>query len=229
MSQSNHETQDSIAALRKEYTQQELLESQVSPDPGQQFDRWFKEAIGADLPEPNAMHLATCVDGQPSSRIVLLKNFDAEGLQFFTNYESRKGEELAQNPKASLLFFWQGLERQVRIQGEVHRLSRDESRAYFHSRPRASQLGAWASKQSGVIPSRETMQEGFEHFEAKFAGGDVPLPDFWGGYRLVPSYFEFWQGGQDRLHDRLCYRLADAGAGESDDSPSSWVISRLSA
>jgi pyridoxamine 5'-phosphate oxidase len=208
-----------IADLRKEYSLAGLDLGDVDPDPIVQIDRWLKQAIDANANEPTAMTLATATrEGRPSARVVLLKGVDKNGLVFFTNYESRKGQELLENPHAALLFFWPELERQVRVEGLVERVSRDDSETYFRSRPVASRQGAWASKQSSVIESRETIARKLADVQ-KLHGDDPPLPSFWGGYRLVPDEVEFWQGRPSRLHDRLRFRRAD---------DASWRIERLS-
>ncbi|AZY53584.1 pyridoxamine 5'-phosphate oxidase [Bordetella avium] len=208
----------SVSDLRQSYERGVLLEQQAAATPIDQFALWFDEAQAAQVPEPNAMTLATVdASGQPSARIVLIKAFDARGFTFFTNYTSRKGEDLLANPRAALLFFWQALERQVRIEGVVERVSADESDAYFHSRPVGSRIGAWASEQSQPI-TREALEARERDFKARF-GDTPPRPPHWGGYRLVPTYFEFWQGRPSRLHDRLRYR---------PDGKQGWVMDRLS-
>jgi pyridoxamine 5'-phosphate oxidase len=210
---------DPIASLRKEYSLQALDESSVDPDPFVQFERWFQETVNAQLPEPNAVVLATVSeDGRPSARVVLLKGFDHRGFVFFTNYESRKGIELLNNPHAALLFYWAELERQVRIEGEAERASPEESEEYFRSRPTDSQLGAWASRQSSVLPNRSALEQAVAGLKARFRNQDVPRPPFWGGFRLHPQMIEFWQGRPNRLHDRLRYARADGA----------WRIERLS-
>ncbi|MHC1768472.1 MAG: pyridoxamine 5'-phosphate oxidase [Verrucomicrobiia bacterium] len=197
-----------------------LYEQDLDPNPIAQFRHWFMAAIEANLPEPNAMTLATSTrEGMPSARIVLLKDFGERGFVFFTNYQSQKGQELEANPQAALLFFWPLLERQIRIAGSVSKLGREESEAYFHSRPRGHQLGGWASRQSEVLPSRETLEARLEQFARQFEGKQVPLPPSWGGYCLRPLMLEFWQARPDRLHDRFRYtRLREA----------TWRIERLS-
>ena len=206
----------SVADLRQTYDKGVLLESQAAASPFDQFTLWFDQALAAAVPEPNAMTLATVdASGQPSARTVLIKNFDARGFVFFTNYDSRKGHDLAAEPRASLLFFWQPLERQVRIEGTVEKVSEAESDAYYESRPVGSRLGAWASPQSQPT-TREALEANEQLYRERF-GDDPPRPPHWGGYRLVPHALEFWQGRPSRLHDRLRYRLTDG----------QWVIERL--
>ena len=205
-------TPASLATLRREYTLAGLTEDAADPDPLRQFEQWFAQARAADVVEPNAMTLATAgPDGQPTARVVLLKGLDGRGFVFFTNYASRKGRELAANPRASLLVFWGELERQVRIDGTVERVTGDESDVYFRQRPRGAQLGAWASAQSDVIASRGELEARVAEVAGRFEGAtDVPRPPHWGGYRLVPHAVEFWQGRPNRLHDRLLYTRAAA-------------------
>lgn len=209
-----------LAKIRREYVRPLLDEKDLDGDPMVQFRRWLEDALATDPLEPTAMVLATVGEGgQPSARVVLLKGCDERGFVFYTNYESRKGEDLARHPKAALTFYWPVLDRQVRIEGAVEKTSREESEAYFRSRPEASRLGAWASRQSAVLPSREVLEEAVEEVTRRFAGADVPLPDFWGGYLLRPTAIEFWQGRESRLHDRFRYELRAAGG---------WTVARLS-
>ncbi len=214
-----------IADLRKDYTLNGLDTTDVSPDPIAQFRLWFEAALQAGVPEPNAMHLSTVApNGRLSGRIVLIKDVSAAGFVFYTNYESRKGQELEPTavqpqPMASLTFFWPDLERQIRIEGRVEMVSAEESDLYFNSRPRSSQIGAWVSHQSTVIANRAVLEDRQQELEAQFAGKAVPRPPHWGGYRVIPDRLEFWQGRPSRLHDRIQYRLDDTGA---------WLIERLS-
>ncbi len=208
-----------LAALRKEYRLHRLSKEDVDRDPLCQFARWFDEATAAGEADPNAMTLATASpDGRPSARVVLLKGVDGGGFVFFTNTRSKKGEDLAVNPAAALVFFWPTLERQVRIEGTAHAVTRAESQAYFSTRPRESRIGAWASDQSRVITSREALEVSFLNRTKEFGDGEIPLPDHWGGYRLLPDRVEFWQGRENRLHDRILFVLEGQA----------WTIRRLS-
>jgi pyridoxamine 5'-phosphate oxidase len=208
----------SIHPSQREYDGLKLRESDVDPDPMRQFSKWFEEAVTAGVLEPHAMALATSTpDGRPSVRIVLLRGCDERGFAFFTNYESRKATELEANPRAALALHWHELERQVRIEGRVERVSGAESDAYFQSRPAGSRLGAWASRQSEVIPGRESLEARYDEFESRYPDGQVPRPENWGGYLVVPDVIEFWQGRPNRLHDRL--RFSRRGSG--------WVVERL--
>jgi pyridoxamine 5'-phosphate oxidase len=207
-----------LADLRKDYSLAGLAEKDLARDPFRQFEKWFQEAEAAKITEPNAMVLATATrDGRPSARTILLKGLDGRGFVFYSNYESRKGRELEGNPRATLAFPWIALERQVIVEGIVAKVAREESEAYFHSRPRASQLGAWVSAQSSIISDRRVLEDSLKALEAKYAGREVPLPPQWGGWRLVPDTVEFWQGRRSRLHDRLRYRREKDG----------WTIERL--
>ncbi|MBS0444162.1 MAG: pyridoxamine 5'-phosphate oxidase [Proteobacteria bacterium] len=207
-----------IADLRKSYERDELDESASAADPLQQFERWFQQALAAELPEPNAMTVATVgADGRPSTRVVLIKGYDARGIVWYTNYDSRKGRELAGNPHAALQFHWVELERVVRIEGRVEKVDAAESDAYYQSRPLDSRIGAWASPQSQVIASRAVLVANAARYGAQYLL-HPPRPPHWGGFRLVPDRWEFWQGRKSRLHDRLRYRLDEAGA---------WVRERL--
>jgi pyridoxamine 5'-phosphate oxidase len=195
-----------VEALRREYKRDGISEETVQQNPLDQFTIWFEDALNTDMTDANAMTLATSTsDGKPSSRIVLLKGFDEEGFRFYTNYDSRKGKELSENPHAALCFYWPALERQVRIEGTVSKLSREQSASYFRSRPRDSQIGAWASQQSSRLKNRRELEANFEELKQRFKDQDVPLPDFWGGYTLLPEAIEFWQGRTGRLHDRILY------------------------
>ena len=208
-----------LAALREEYSQAQLRRRDLDADPIIQFNRWLGEAVASRVKDPNAMSLATVnAGGQPSARIVLLKGVDAGGFLFFTNYGSRKAADLEANPRAALNIFWAELERQISVEGVVHKASREEAEVYFRSRPLGSQLGAWASQQSQIVPSRQLLEAKLAQAAAEFTGREVPLPPFWGGYRLLPASIEFWQGGPNRIHDRLRYIREGA----------SWRIDRLS-
>ncbi len=208
-----------LSDMRKDYGIAGLLEKDLAKNPFRQFEQWFAEAEAAKVVEPNAMTLATADrTGRPSARTVLLKAVDGRGFVFYTNYESRKGRELADNAKATLLFPWIAMERQVTAEGTVTRVSREEADAYFHSRPRASQLAAWASPQSTVVAGRAVIEESYRVVEKKYEGREVPLPPHWGGYRLEPVTVEFWQGRRSRLHDRLRFRRDPGG---------DWVVERL--
>lgn len=208
-----------VASLRKEYTKAELDIGSVDRSPFVQFEKWFQEAISSELLEPNAMILGTAdTNGQVYQRTVLLKAFDQQGFVFYTNYKSRKAQQIKENPNVSLLFPWYGLERQVSITGVVEKVSSSESLKYFLSRPKGSQLGAWVSHQSQVITSRSILEMKMQEMKEKFKHGEIPLPDFWGGYRVIPNTIEFWQGRPSRLHDRLLFSR------ENND----WQVKRLS-
>jgi len=208
----------SIADIRKDYLLHSLNEEDVAADPIDQFARWWNEALNSELTEPNAMTLATSTkDGKPSARIVLLKGLEKNGFVFYTNYNSHKGNELAENPYVALVFFWKEIERQVRIEGKVEKVSADESDAYFLSRPEGSRIGAWASPQSTVIKNRQLLETNVERYTKEFKNS-IPRPPHWGGYRVMPFKIEFWQGRSNRLHDRIQYTKTAEG---------SWKVERL--
>ena len=208
-----------IAGIRKDYQMQSLLETGVADDPFVQFDSWWDDAVKSELNEINAMTLATAsATGMPSARIVLLKSVSEAGFVFFTNYNSQKGKELEENPRACLVFFWKELERQIRITGSVEKVSAEESDEYFNSRPEGSRIGAWASPQSSVIESREIIEINLANYARQFAKGEIARPPHWGGYIVIPSVIEFWQGRPNRLHDRIQYSKITDG---------SWKIERL--
>jgi pyridoxamine 5'-phosphate oxidase len=210
---------DRIADIRKEYKMQTLNEKQVAADPIAQFTKWWNDAIQSKIDEVNAFTLATSNPlGKPSARIVLLKGYDDKGFVFYTNYESSKGIELAENPQASMVFFWKELQRQVRIEGTIEKVTAAESDAYFSSRPAGSRIGAWASPQSQVIKDRSIIEDNAEKYTQQYADGIIPRPPYWGGYRLKPELAEFWQGRPSRLHDRIQYTLEKNG---------NWKIERL--
>ena len=206
-----------LSNLRKEYLQSGIIREDLNDSPIEQFSLWFSQAMEANIIEPSAMSLATS-DDSIGIRTVLLKYFDKKGFVFFTNYESKKSKQIQNNPKAAILFPWLALERQVKIIGSVEKITKLESLKYFSSRPKDSQIGAWASRQSSRISSRSVLSEQFASMKNKFSGGEIPLPDFWGGYRVVPESIEFWQGRENRLHDRFIYELKSGN----------WSISRLS-
>ena len=210
----------SIADLRKDYTLKDLNENEIDKNPFIQFKIWFNQSVAAQLPEPNAMTLATCTpDGKPSARMVLLKDIDEQGFVLFTNYQSQKGQEISVNPQAALVFWWAELERQVRIVGTVEKISSAQSDSYFEVRPPFSRLGAWASNQSEVIANRDVLEAQLIEFQRQYENQEVPRPPHWGGFRVIPQEIEFWQGRSSRLHDRLRYTLVDNG---------NWKIERLS-
>lgn len=207
-----------INKLRHDFSKSSLTEKEVSTDAILQFEKWFKEAVDAHVNEPNAMTVATAdSSGKPAARILLLRNFNENGFVFYTNYNSRKGDELLKNPQCALLFFWPELERQVRIEGVIEKQTSSESDIYFNTRPRGSKLGAWSSPQSKVIANREELDKSYDELSKKFPSEEVPRPDFWGGYVLKPNTIEFWQGRPSRMHDRILYTKIDKG----------WKIERL--
>ena len=211
-------TKENIQNLRQDYRAAELSEADIDKNPIAQFAKWFKDALDAKLYEPNVMTLATAdLSGKPSSRILLLKGFDEDGFVFFTNYNSKKGKDLQENPQAAMQFFWPELERQVRIEGIVTKATAEASTAYFHSRPKGSQIGASASPQSTVIPDREILEERVKELTATYLEAEVPRPEHWGGYVLKPAHLEFWQGRPSRLHDRITYTSVNGV----------WTINRL--
>lgn len=208
-----------LADMRRDYSSRDLSELTIDADPFVQFARWFDEALTSEVIEPNAMTLSTVnANRRPSSRVVLLKGLDHRGMVFFTNYESRKASDLLANPHATLHFFWPDLERQIIINGKTEKTSVEESETYFQTRPIASRIGAWASKQSSVLTSRKVLERRVAELTAEFGGREIPLPPFWGGFRVRPYRFEFWQGRPSRLHDRICYELIR----------NEWTTSRLS-
>jgi len=208
-----------IADIRSDYRMKSLLEADVAANPFEQFTRWFDEALNAEIEEVNAMTLATAsLQGIPSARIVLLKGYDQNGFVFFTNYNSQTGKDIAENPYASLVFFWKELERQVRIDGRIEKIHASESDAYFQSRPASSRIGAWSSPQSTVITDRSIIENNYVHFEKEFGENYIPRPNHWGGYVVKPTAIEFWQGRSSRMHDRMHYKLNDNH---------SWTLERL--
>ncbi len=213
------DAQDYIQELRREYSGRPLDETKIAGDPIEQFSLWLEDALQALVPDPHAMVVATADrNGKPSARVVLLRGFSKDGFAFFTDYRSRKGSEILENPRVAAVFFWHELDRQVRVEGTVEKLSASDSDKYFQSRPRENQIAAWASGQSGVISTRAELDERFAEFEKKFANQPVQRPDNWGGFRIKPESVEFWQGRPSRLHDRILYTLNKTG---------SWEICRL--
>ena len=206
-----------LADIRREYSFKPLRRSELDPNPFRQFDVWFKQALEAEAMDPNAMSIATVApSGQPSVRTVLLKYYDEDGFVFYTNLSSRKADEIEANPKVALLFYWHEVHRQIQITGSAERVTAAESFRYFRRRPRDSQIGAWVSNQSSSISARAVLEAKFEEMLAKFGKGEVPLPSFWGGFRVVPETIEFWQGREKRLHDRFLYRRDDSGTWSCD-------------
>ena len=221
---------NAIADIRKDYKLASLEEADVASNPIDQFTRWWNEAVASQIDEVNAMTLATVnAAGVPAARIVLLKGYNPEGFIFFTNYESDKGKNLAQNPNAALVFFWKELERQIRIEGSVQKVSAEESDRYFNSRPASSRIGAWASPQSAVIENRLVIEQNVERYTSIFANDSIERPDHWGGYIVKPTSIEFWQGRSSRLHDRIRYKLetSDYNAATDTRTDANWKIERL--
>ena len=221
---------NAIADIRKDYKLASLEEADVASNPSDQFTRWWNEAVASQIDEVNAMTLATVnAAGVPAARIVLLKGYNPEGFIFFTNYESDKGKNLAQNPNAALVFFWKELERQIRIEGTVQKVSAEESDRYFNSRPASSRIGAWASPQSAVIENRLVIEQNVERYTSIFANDSIERPDHWGGYIVKPTSIEFWQGRSSRLHDRIRYKLetSDYNAATDTRTDANWKIERL--
>jgi len=208
----------SLKNIRRDYKHSELSKASVNKDPFVQFNNWFSEIVDAKIIDPSAMVLATVAEtNMPSARIVLLKEVDEKGFVFFTNYLSRKAKDLKKNPNASLLFYWKEMDRQLRIEGIIEKVKTKISEEYFHTRPRESQISAWVSKQSSIVPDRNFLDKKYNELDEEFGNDEIPLPDYWGGYRLIPEYFEFWQGRESRLHDRICYR----------EKKGNWKIFRL--